>query len=197
VMLVSAYQRLGLYEAAYGFSRLRTYTHVFLVWIGLLLIATIVLEILHQERKFALAMLAASIGFAASLPLLNVDGFIVRQNIQREINGAAAEDLDAQYFIQLSDDAIPVLADALHSPTLPDSIHQKVAAALACIRYTREQNELDHSWQSFHFARFNADKALASVSEEIDAYKITDMEWPVTVTTPDGTDYSCQSGYYD
>ncbi|HQX00963.1 MAG TPA: DUF4173 domain-containing protein, partial [Anaerolineales bacterium] len=44
VMLLSAYQRLGLYEAAYGFSRLRTYTHVFLIWLGLLLVATIVLE---------------------------------------------------------------------------------------------------------------------------------------------------------
>jgi hypothetical protein len=61
VMLVSAYQRLGLYEAVYGFSRLRTYTHVFLVWIGFLLIATIVLEILRKERMFAFAMLIASL----------------------------------------------------------------------------------------------------------------------------------------
>ncbi|HNK64183.1 MAG TPA: DUF4173 domain-containing protein, partial [Anaerolineales bacterium] len=103
VMLVSAYQRLGLYEAAYGFSRLRAYTHVFLVWIGLLLIVTIVLEVLHKERMFAFAMLAASIGFAASLPILNVDGFIVRQNIQRELKNANAEELDSQYFTQLSD----------------------------------------------------------------------------------------------
>ncbi|MBK9207109.1 MAG: DUF4173 domain-containing protein [Anaerolineales bacterium] len=29
VMLVSAFKRLGLYEEVYGFSRLRTYTHVF------------------------------------------------------------------------------------------------------------------------------------------------------------------------
>jgi FtsH-binding integral membrane protein len=44
VMLVSAFKRLGLYEEVYGFSRLRTYTHVFLIWIGLLLIATIALR---------------------------------------------------------------------------------------------------------------------------------------------------------
>ncbi len=47
VMLVSAYERLLLYETAYGFSRLRTYTHVALVWIGILLAAVVVLEILH------------------------------------------------------------------------------------------------------------------------------------------------------
>ncbi len=37
VMLVSAFQRLLLYEAAYGFSRLRMYTHIFMIWLGVLL----------------------------------------------------------------------------------------------------------------------------------------------------------------
>ena len=46
VMLFSAFKRLGLYEEAYGFSRLRTYTHVFLIWLGLLLVVTIALEII-------------------------------------------------------------------------------------------------------------------------------------------------------
>ncbi|MEJ2266384.1 MAG: DUF4173 domain-containing protein, partial [Anaerolineales bacterium] len=39
VILVSAFQRLLLYEAAYGFTRIRTYTHVFMLWLGLLLAA--------------------------------------------------------------------------------------------------------------------------------------------------------------
>ncbi|MBM4427347.1 MAG: DUF4173 domain-containing protein [Chloroflexi bacterium] len=197
VMLVSAYQRLGLYEAVYGFSRLRTYTHVFLVWIGLLLVATIVLEILRKERMFAFAMLIASLGFAISLPILNVDAFIVKQNIQREINGQASEDLDSQYFIQLSDDAIPTLVEALHSPTLPDPLHEKVAAALACIRHTREQNESEPMWQSFHFARLNADKALASVEDEIDVFKIVDRDWPIMAVAPSGEEYYCSPYYYD
>ena len=50
VMLVSAFQRLLLYEAAYGFSRLRMYTHVFMIWLGLLLAVVVVLEILRRER---------------------------------------------------------------------------------------------------------------------------------------------------
>ncbi|HET7144809.1 MAG TPA: DUF4173 domain-containing protein, partial [Anaerolineales bacterium] len=117
VMLVSAFKRLGLYEAVYGFSRLRTYTHVFLVWIGLLLVVTIVLEILRKERMFMFAALVASFGFAITLPVLNVDAFIVDQNIQREIpaqeDGQLTQggrvDLDAQYFLDLSDDAVPPL----------------------------------------------------------------------------------------
>ncbi|MBI5964403.1 MAG: DUF4173 domain-containing protein, partial [Chloroflexi bacterium] len=130
VMLVSAYQRLGLYEAAYGFSRLRTYTHVFLIWLGLLLVVTIVLEILRKERMFTFAMLIAALGFAMTLPILNVDAFIVNQNIQREIRtqkdsnltGGGRADLDAQYFLDLSDDAVPPLVKAYRTPSLPDSV---------------------------------------------------------------------------
>jgi len=199
VMLFSAYQRLNLYEAAYGFSRLRTYTHVFLVWIGLLLIATIVLEILHKERNFAFAMLIASFGFAASLPILNVDAFIVNQNIRRELDGEVAVKLDSVYFVELSDDAIPPLVDALRSPSLPDSVHEKVTAALACIDYQRElqRNGREYSWQSFHFSRVNADKALASVRSEIDAVVIDQSEYPVKAIVPSGVTYDCSSYYYD
>jgi hypothetical protein len=194
IMLASAYQRLNLYEAAYGFSRLRTYTHVFLIWIGLLLVTTIALEILRKERAFAFAMLIASFGFAASLPILNVDAFIVNQNIRRELNGTAVEDLDSVYFVDLSDDAIPPLVTALHSPTLPDSVHEKVTAALACISNTRDTRE--RTWQSFHFSRLEADRALASVKDEMDAFEFSDSEYPFKVISPDGEEFPCSSYYY-
>jgi len=199
VMLVSAYQRLNLYEVAYGFSRLRTYTHVFLIWIGLLLITTIVLEILRKERMFAFAMLIASFGFAISLPILNVDAFIVNQNIQRELRGGNAEDLDSQYFIELSDDAVPPLVKALQSSTLPDSVHEKVAAALACIRYDRDlqRNDREYTWQSFHFSRVNADAAFTSVNADLDVFKIDTSEYPAKAVSPDGDEYPGSEYYYD
>ncbi|MBK7450017.1 MAG: DUF4173 domain-containing protein [Anaerolineales bacterium] len=199
VMLVSAYQRLNLYEVAYGFSRLRTYTHVFLIWIGLLLITTIVLEVLHKERMFAFAMLIASFGFAISLPILNVDAFIVNQNIQRELLGGNTEALDSQYFIELSDDAVPPLVKALRSSTLPDTVHEKVTAALTCIRYDRDiqRNDREYSWQSFHFARVNADKALASVQSELDTFTMDESEYPTKAVSPDGEEFPCSEYYYD
>jgi len=200
VMLVSAYQRLVLYEAAYGFSRLRTYTHIFLIWIGLLLIATIVLEVLHKEQAFALAALIAAFGFAVSLPILNVDGFIVRQNMQRELHaqpGPDVVDLDAQYFIDLSDDAVPGLVAAIRSQALPDAIKEKVSASLACIRHRRGLNRNDVSWEWFHFARYHADRSLNSIKNILDDYEINDTDWPVMVTTPDGSDFACSEYYYD
>ncbi len=203
VMLVSAFQRLVLYEDAYGFSRLRTYTHVFMIWLGLLLVTVVVLEALRRERMVGFSMVLASLGFVISLGLLNVDAFIVKQNIQRELRGTAGQtltqgrpDLDAQYFLDLSDDAVPALVDALTNKSLPDSVHDKVGAALVCKRYERPDGT-DLPWQSIHFSRLNANLAFEKVKEDLDTYKIIDTDWPVKVETPGGEEFSCWQYSYD
>lgn len=204
VMLIAAFQRLVLYEMAYGFSRLRTYTHVFMIWLGLLLVAVVILEVLHRERAAGLVMVLASLGFVISLSVLNVDAFIVRQNIQRELRGTGEKltaqnraDLDAQYFLDLSDDAVPPLVEAFHSKSLPVSVKEKVGAALMCKRYEHEQDKQEYPWQSFHFSRLNAAAALKQVNKELDAYKVIDAEWPVKIETPGGKEFPCYQYYYD
>jgi hypothetical protein len=199
VMLFSAFKRLGLYETVYGFSRLRTYTHIFLIWIGLLLIVTIAFEILRKERLFTFAMLIASLGFAISLPILNVDAFIVEQNIQREIKAQTNDntDLDAQYFLDLSDDAVPALVSAYQTPNLPDSIRERIGASLACIRYNRKLDNRNLQWLSFHFATLNADHALAYIRNDLNEYKINNTNYSVVVTTPTGDPLPCVRYYHD
>jgi hypothetical protein len=204
VMLIAAFQRLGLYEAAYGFSRLRTYTHVFMIWLGLLLVAVVILEVLRREGLIGLGMVLAALGFVISLNLLNVDAFIVKQNIQREIRSTTDKsfaqgraDLDAQYFVDLSEDAIPPMVSAFHSKSLPVSVKEKVGAALACKQYERKQDTHTYPWQSFHFSRLNAETGLKEVKQELDAYKIIDKDWPVKVKTPAGEEFPCYQYYYD
>ncbi|HEX2998333.1 MAG TPA: DUF4173 domain-containing protein [Anaerolineales bacterium] len=207
VMLVAAFQRLVLYEMAYGFSRLRTYTHVFMIWLGLLLVVVVILEILRRERAVALAMVLASLGFAVSLSLLNVDAFIVQQNVQREIRGTGEKvsgsrtGLDTQYFMDLSEDSIPPLVEAFHSKSLPVPVKEKVGAALACKLYEDRQKYKEDSkkyspWQSFHFSRLNADVAFNQVSKELKAYKMTTQIWPLKVETPGGEEFSCYQDYF-
>lgn len=208
VMLVSAYQRLVLYESAYGFSRLRTYTHVVLFWIAGLLVATIVLEFLRQERRFALAAVLAALGFAVSLSLLNVDAFIVRQNIARALRGEApiqgdidpgartegeesASRLDFIYFMTLSDDAVPPLVEAFESEDIPAATRNKLGVALACIREERDGLDSDTPWQGFHLSTYQADRALARVDAALDAYKVDNLEWPTKVTDAQGEEYQC------
>lgn len=204
IMLISAYQRLVLYEEAYGFSRLRTYTHVFMIWLGLLLITVVFLEMTRRERAAGLAMVLAAMGFVISINLLNVDAFIVKQNIQREIRGASDKsfsqgraDLDAQYFLDLSDDAVPSLVSAFQAKSMPVAVNEKVGASLACIRYIRDQDAREYPWQSFHLSRYNADLAFAKIDKKLDAYKIKDTDWPAMVTTPSGDEFTCYQYYYD
>jgi hypothetical protein len=191
VMLISAFQRLLLYEAAYGFSRLRTYTHVFILWLALLLVAVVVLEILRREKVFALAALLASLGFALSLGIMNVDGFIVRQNVARAVQG---EELDVTYLADISTDAIPALAAAYRTPSLPASVKEGVGAALAC--YSVEFSNEPLPWQSFHFDRWQAANILAALEGDLEGYEWEDEEWSYVVNAPSGSQYYCNQ-YWD
>ncbi|MCZ7548011.1 MAG: DUF4173 domain-containing protein [Anaerolineales bacterium] len=209
VMLVSAYRRLVLYETAYGFSELRAYTHVFMIWLGLLLVATVVLEILRRERMFALAALVAAVGFAATLPILNVDAFIVRHNVQRALDGNLASDqsradsvdadqLDISYFIQLSPDALPPLVAAFRADDTPASVRDALGAALACIRY-RADEQPDMDWRSYHVSRWNETRLLEEIRPELEGYFIHKKKdaWFTSVATPLGRDYNCLATFMD
>ncbi len=194
VMLVSAYQRLVLYETAYGFTRLRTYTHVFMVWIAVLLACVVVLDLLQRQRAFAIAALLASLGFGLSLTLLNVDAFIFQRNVSRFEQGQA---LDVGYLATLSTDAVPVMAAAYQSPATAATTRDRVGAALACIQFQAQNRQDDTSWQSFHLSGYQATLALQSLADELKNYRADNRSWPVTVITPLGEKYDCSSDTYD
>lgn len=204
VMQVSAFKRLVLYETAYGFSRLRTYTHVFMLWLGLLLVVTAVLEVTRRERIFAFAALLTALGFIVSLSLLNVDAFIVHQNVQREISGQTkyASDgsgrvsLDTEYFTDLSDDAIPPLVEAFTGDKLPVAVKERIGVALVCLRYIRADDS-KYPIQSFQFARWQADLALQKIDKDLQNYPLINTDWPRTVQTPSGQEYHCSASYSD
>ncbi len=156
VMLVSAFQRILLYEAAYGFSRLRTYTHVFLIWLGLLLAAVIILEIIQRQRVFALAAVLAAAGFLATLTVMNVDGFIVHQNVRRTLDG---EELDIKYLKSLSDDAVPTIVDEFRSASESSALHNDLGLVLAHFAYSEEFTS-ERPLRSFHLAHSRAVAAM-------------------------------------
>ncbi len=180
VMLFSAFQRLVLYEAAYGFSRLRTYTHVFMLWLGVLLAVVVVLDLLRKERLFALSALLASIGFAVTLSLLNVDGFIAQQNVARAVQG---QGLDVAYLASLSSDSVPVLVKEFQDQSLPGYTRDAVGAVLFCHEQV-SSGKADPNWRSITLSGWQADQALQRVQSKMDAYQVVDTDWPVGVLTP-------------
>ena len=194
IILVSAFQRLGLYESAYGFSQSRTYAHVFMIWLGILLAAVVVLELLHRERRFALAIVVAALGFAGSLALLNVDGFIVSQNVQRAVQG---KELDVAYLANLSSDGIPTLNKIFIDPTIPNKIHEEVGAALVCMSNLQTQKQ-DKDWRAFNISQYYGVMALKSLTGSLNNYTYSSEAYPFNVKTPSGAVIDCQgSGMMD
>ncbi len=176
-ILVSAFQRLLLYEAAYSFTRLRTYTHVFMVWVGILLLATVLVELFGRLRSFALALALVSVGFGASISLLNVDGFIVRQNVARAARaaapaGAGAAQLDTGYLVSLSDDAVPALVEQFQSKALPPALHDDIGSVLACRAKIAFNNYRGLPWPSFHWAHSRAITLYTQTSPLLAAYPV-------------------------
>ncbi len=181
VILISAFQRLQLYEIAYGFSRVRIYSHIFIIWLGILLIATAAIEIARKQRAFALAVVLSVMGFGVTINLINVDRFITEQNIQRR---TSQNELDVAYLVSLSEDAVPLLAETYQRASNGSVLKDEIGAALACKldmyhqpildRYGDHQEEF---WGEHHFSRSRAWILYEEVSGEIEqAYQVNSSD---------------------
>ena len=180
VILGSAFQRLLLYEHAYGFTRLRSYAHVFMLWLGVLLLATAAFEIARARGRFALALLGCAVGFGLTLGFINVDGLVVRQNVQR--TGVGGE-LDAGYLNSLSSDATPALLQQFSEADQPAEVRDRLGAVLACQAVLLQEQQTDRPWQAFSWSRARALKLLEQRQDELEDYPllVVDGEWAVSL----------------
>jgi hypothetical protein len=108
LLLISAFRRVLLYEAAYGFTTARLYAQVYMVVLGLLLVLLAV-ELRGGVALPSLLRRAAGLGLGALAVLAwwNHEAWIARQNLERAIETAR---LDATYLVWgLSANALPTL----------------------------------------------------------------------------------------
>jgi len=111
-MIVIAFMRIVRYEQAYGFTTQRLYAQAYMIILtcmsGLLL-----LEIARrrQSGRFAYNSVTASLAVLAACVYVNIDAWIVRQNVDRYVRTGA---LDVRYLTDvLSEDATPALAESV------------------------------------------------------------------------------------
>lgn len=162
VILVSAFQRLLLYEEAYGYTHLRLYSHLFMVWLAALLVLFAATLWLDRRRIFSFGALLAIFGFMATLNWINPDRFIAQQNLARyQMTG----DLDVFYLRGLSEDAVPVLLEAL--PTLAPEERLDIACDLAYRLDTLSRCERCLSGPSIHWAGLEAYAWLNAYRERL------------------------------
>jgi len=110
VVMVSAFQRMRLYQNEYGLTELRLYTTAFMGWLAIVFVwfAATVLRGIRERFTFG----AVVAGFVAifALQVINPDALIVRTNVSLAKSGKS---FDVYYATSLSADAVSSLVSAL------------------------------------------------------------------------------------
>lgn len=84
VIMASAFKRLSLYEAVYGYTTLRVYTQLFIVALGVAFLLFFIKLIFEKsESWFSARILAFSVAFLIALNAGNPDALIARRNLDR------------------------------------------------------------------------------------------------------------------
>lgn len=180
IILVSAYTRLTLYEEAYGFTRLRTFTHVFIIWTGGALLTLGILEVTQKLQRLPVFLIFWLMLFGLTINILNVDSFIVRQNVQRGITehpASVENQLDIAYLSELSFDATPPLIAYYLDDSLPTDLRMALGGVLACRLETRNQPD-QIPWTSWHYARSKANVELKNIEGGVSDYRVYQSEDP-------------------
>jgi len=154
IILASAFQRLLLYEAAYGYTELRLYPHVFMIWLAVTFVWFLVTLWLWPDR-FAIGAVLAVLGFVLTLNAINPDAFIAERNLARY---QATGKLDAHYLTTLSEDVVPVLVLAIDQVTGDE--REVLSNHLRSRLERMEENVHWWGWPSFHLARWQAYELL-------------------------------------
>lgn len=157
LVLVAAYYRLHLYQDAYGFTRIRVMSGVFMVWLGLLLIGLLAAILARRTEWFWLGGLTVVCGFVLTLNAMNMDGFIASRNITRYDDTGK---LDAPYLLTLSDDAIPAVAGLLARADLPEDTRETLLVGLGSRLYRLDQARAEWHVLGYHIGQARAWRAL-------------------------------------
>jgi hypothetical protein len=152
VIIISAFQRLRLYQAEYGLSEQRLYPTAFMGWL-VVVFAWFVLTVLRGRReRFWFGAMVAGYLLIAALHLLNPDALIARTNLAR---AKAGRPFDARYAAGLSADAVPALLAGL--PDLSPDDRWRLADALL----KRWPPEVRLDWRAWNHSRARALRTLS------------------------------------
>lgn len=151
VIMLSAFQRMFLYQAAYGLTELRLYTTAFMGWLAIVFVWFVLMVLRGRRDRFAFGGLVAAFGVVVILNGLNPDVLIVQTNVERLKTRAA---FDASYAMSLSADAVPSLVEGVAELRKKE---RETVARMLLIRWasTREQD-----WRSWNWSRAQARQAV-------------------------------------
>lgn len=169
VVALSAFVRLGLYQAANGWTELRFYALAAIAFLGMAVALTLVAVLANRARWLPQLLLGAGLLVAIACNVVGPQVYVTEQNLRRAIDpGLVAPGgktgLNVEYLARLGADSVPALAAA--RDRLPPDVQRRVdyvlrshAADLA--RYA------DAGWPSWNLARQRAADALEAAGYEM------------------------------
>lgn len=169
VMLVSAARRMGLYTEAFGLTRLRLWTSVFMAWLAMLFVVQILALFRVRQNVFSFGLVLVGVGFFVTMNVINADARIAAHNIDRAISGEL--EWDTCYLSYLSADAIPVMVDRYEQHNVDELgvlLHQLYTSRTRYIFGT------DDSVFAYNHGHAQAKAAINSVLGRVSEYDISD-----------------------
>jgi hypothetical protein len=155
VILVSAYKRMSIYEAAFGFTYLRVLTHSFMMVLFVLFLVALY-KIWVDRISLLKSYIVVSLIAYMVINFINIDSLITARNIERY---HTTGDLDTHYLTKLSYDSIPALVDLYIGNELSNNIKLYLEDA---------QDELSkkQDWPSFNLSKLRAKRALSRLNNK-------------------------------
>jgi hypothetical protein len=159
LLLISAFNRVVLYEQAYGFTTARLYAQCYMMVIATALVTLGAMIILRTQRTslFRITLSAATLIFIV-LIYWHHESWIAGKNIDRL---ATTGRLDVAYLARdLSPNAVPLLVERL--PSLPEPSRSELVRALTS-HYSTHGKMFNRPWYEWNLRRNAARQALRSI----------------------------------
>jgi hypothetical protein len=162
VIMISAAQRLFLLTGnlGYGLTTIRFYPMVVMIWLALVFVWFALTILRGAREQFAWGALWLAIFVLGTLHVFNPDEYIVGTNIRLMHEGRA---FDSQYNSSLSDDAVPVLTEAL-----PAMNHEQQCTVKWRLSQRLEKARAENDFRTWNFSRRSALKAMTENQENFD-----------------------------
>ena len=151
VVMFGALERMRLYVVEFGYTELRFYTTIFMLWLGFVLVWFVRTVLRDQRVRFATGVIASGLVVLVGLNAVNPDATIVKLNWDRHADGAVFSD---RYNSELSRDAIPVLA-AIRNESKPGE-WCFIDARLAAEQVDLKTYYAEHGWFGDSYAAWRA-----------------------------------------
>lgn len=161
VIVAVAIIRLGLYEQAFGLTMLRLLCAAVAWWLGgvFLLVGLAYAGVARRRRWIFATIVASAAVLVLVLNMIDPEAIVVRRNVER---AAVTGKFDTDYLTELSDDAVPALADSL--PSLAEQDRALVVRRI-CVspRQSQRPGDIDRSGLGFNLAAQRAADVRALV----------------------------------